>query len=391
MNFDFDCLISRHGTDSVKYDGRREVFGTDDVLPLWVADMDFAAPPCVTEALAARAAHPIYGYTRYPDGVYESLIAWLRTQHGWTVERDWIVFTPGVVCALHAVVMAYTESGDGVIVQPPVYHPFFSAVTATGRSLRLNPLILDGDRYRFDLDGLERLAVQGARLLLLCSPHNPVGRVWSRSELVDVLAIAQRHGLVVVSDEIWSDLVYPGRSHTPAALVSDGTHPLITAVAPSKTFNIPGLGLSAIIVSDPKLRAALRKTLGFLHVEARNPFSLIAFEAAYRDGAGWLAVLLGYLSANRDFVVEELARHIPAIKVIPPEGTYLLWLDCRGLGLSDADLQRFFIHEAHVGLNPGTQFGAAGSGFMRLNIGAPRSLLGEATARMARAARVRWG
>jgi len=382
VTFDFDRIVPREDTASVKYDGRREVFGTEDVLPLWVADMDFAVPTCVSEALRARVEHPVFGYTLYEDGVYRALIDWLHARHGWSVEREWIVFTPGVVTALHAAAVTFAEAGEGVIVQPPVYHPFFSAVTATGRKLLLNPLRLEGERYLFDLEDLERKAGEGARMLLLCSPHNPVGRVWSREELTDLLAISRRHGLTVLSDEIWSDLIYPGNTHHPLSLLAEPGDAVMTVVAPSKTFNIPGLGLSALIVPDARRRAVLRKTLEFLHVQARNPFGLAAFEAAYRGGAGWLDALLAYLAGNRDFVVEQLARHAVGIRVIPPEGTYLLWLDCRALGLGDEALQRFFIRQARVGLNPGVQFGGNGSGFMRLNIGAPRAVIAEALTRI---------
>ncbi|QSA95849.1 MalY/PatB family protein [Methylococcus sp. EFPC2] len=385
MSFDFDTPIPREGTDTSKYGARQAIFGTEDVIPLWVADMDFAAPGYVTAAVKARAEHPIYGYTEYPPRLADSLIAWLRGRHGWVVEREWIVYTPGVVTGLFAAATAYAQAGEGVIVQSPVYHPFFSAVTVTGRKLLLNPLIRVGERYRFDLESLEQLAAQGARVLFLCSPHNPVGRVWTRDELSEVLAIARRYGLTVLSDEIWADLVYPGHKHTPLGLLAGENDAVITAVAPSKTFNIPGLGLSAFIVPDAGRRAAFVHTLESLHVEARNPFGIAAFEAAYSGGTDWLDALLAYLAGNRDFVVDYLARHVPAIKVVPPEGTYLLWLDCRELGMNDASLKRFFIEQARVGLSPGVLFGAAGSGYMRLNIGAPRATIAEALERIARA------
>jgi len=381
MSFDFDRTIPRVGTDALKWDGRRSVFGTEDVIPLWVADMDFAAPEAVTRALAARAAHPIYGYSLFSDEVYESLVDWLRDRHQWRIERDWILMAPGVVPSLHAAVLAFAAAGEGVIVQPPVYFPFFSAVTASGRRLIENPLIFQDGRYRIDFAHLEHCAAD-ARLLLLCSPHNPVGRVWRDEELRELLRIARKHHLVVLSDEIHHDLIYPGQRHIPLATLADDPVDIVTAVAPSKTFNIPGLGLSALVVSNPEHREKLRRAFDLLHVSGANPFSTTAFAAAYRDGAAWLDALMAYLAGTRDEVIATLAREAPAIRPLAPEGTYLLWLDCREFcrerGLDDAALQRFFIEQARVGLSPGSLFGQGGGGFMRLNLGAPRSVIREA-------------
>lgn len=375
MSIDFDRVIPREGTHSVKYDGRQAYFGTEDLIPMWVADMDFAAPEAVSATLMARAAHPIYGYVRCPDSLPEALIQWMKKRHGWEIQKEWVIFSPGVVSSLHAAAMAFAQPGEGVIVQPPVYFPFFSSVTVTGRRLIENPLRLENGRYVMDFEHLERCAADGARLLLLCSPHNPVGRVWRPEELSELLRIARRHDLVVLSDEIHADLVYPGyRNHSLATLTEDPGN-IVTAVAPSKTFNIPGLGLSALIVPSPVHRAAIRRAFDLLHVDARNPFSIVAFEAAYRHGEPWLDRLLAYLDQSRRFAIDYLDRHAPGIRVIRPEGTYLLWLDCRGLGMNDDELERFFVHEAKVGLNPGTVFGTGGSGFMRMNIGAPRSVI----------------
>lgn len=384
MSWDFDRIIPRAGTGALKWDERRARFGADDVLPMWVADMDFAAPAAVTRALVERAQHPVYGYTRHPDALYESLADWLRTRHGWVIERDWVVWVPGVVPGLYAAVRAFAAPGEGVIVQPPVYPPFFSAVTDNGRRLLENPLVETDGGHVMDLAGLDRAAAD-ARLLLLCSPHNPVGRVWRPDELAAMLAIARRHGLVVLSDEIHHDLVYPGGRHTPlAGLAGDGLD-VVTAVAPSKTFNIPGLGLSALIAPNPAHRVALSRVLGEFHVGTGNPFAIAAFIAAYREGAAWLDALLDYLAGNRDYALDFVARRLPGIRAVAPEGTYLLWLDCRGLGLDDADLQAFFARRARVGLNPGLSFGSGGSGCMRFNLGAPRFLVAEALERIAAA------
>jgi cystathionine beta-lyase len=385
---DFNRIISRDQTDSVKWDSRTEYFGTPDVLPLWVADMDFAAPEAVTQALLARAAHPIYGYSRYPEALFEALIDWLRQRHGWAIERDWILLAPGVVPSLHAAVLAFAEAGEGVIVQPPVYFPFFSAVTATGRRLIENPLRLRDSCYEMDFDHLEQCA-KDARLLLLCSPHNPVGRVWTRAELARVLDIAERHDLVVLSDEIHHDLIYPGQQHPVLATLTNNPTRVVTALAPSKTFNIPGLGLSALIVPDPARRKALTQAFDLLHAGNYNPFSSVAFTAGYLHGAEWLDALMAYLARTRDFVSAFARQHLPGIRVIEPEGTYLLWLDCRELcdarGWDDAALKRFCVEQAKVGMNPGTVFGSGGSGFMRMNIGAPRTVIETGLQRLAAA------
>lgn len=382
MSFDFDREIPRDGTASIKHDGRKAYFGTADVTPLWVADMDFAAPPAVTAALAARAAHPVYGYTLYPDSLFDTLVDWMRRRHGWAIRREWIVMCPGVVPSLHAAVLAFTRAGEGVIVQPPVYFPFFSAVTRTGRRLIENPLRLEHGRYVMDFDQLERCAADGAKLLLLCSPHNPVGRVWQPDELAQILRIARRHQLTVLSDEIHADLVYPGQCHTTLALLAEAADHVITAVAPSKSFNIPGLGLSCLIIPDPVQRAAIEQVFASLHVSAANPFSIVAFEAAYRDGADWLDALMVYLQASRDQVVDFVRHHLPGVEPIVPQGTYLMWLDCRGWGMDDSALRDFFVRKAKVGMNPGTIFGQGGSGFMRLNLASPRHVIAAALRRV---------
>jgi len=384
LTFDFDSVIPRAGTASVKYDGAVATFGSAELIPMWVADMDFAVPEAITRALLERAAHPIYGYTLYPDSMFEALSFWMKKRHGWEIEREWILMCPGVVTALHATVMAVTQPGEAVIVQSPVYAPFYSCVTTTGRRLVLNPLKLEHGRYAIDFVHLEQCAAAGARLLLLCSPHNPVGRVWARDELERILDIARRYDLVVLADEIHADLVYPGTKihpgtgHTALATLATDGDAIITAVAPSKTFNIPGLGLSALIVPNSAQRAALRKVFDQLHVQACNPFSITAFEAAYREGEPWLEGLLAYLQDTRDFVRDYLPSHLPGIHLIEPEGTYLLWLDCRSLGMDDEELKNFFVQEAKVGLSPGTIFGMGGSGFMRMNIGTPRRIVATA-------------
>ncbi|WP_322001686.1 PatB family C-S lyase [Marinobacter alexandrii] len=385
MTSPFDQPVARDHTCSVKFDARKAVFGREEVIPVWVADMDFAAPEAVTQALVARAQHPVYGYTLFPDSLFQSMIDWFQNRHGWAIERDWILMAPGVVPSLHAACLAYSEPGQGVIIQPPVYPPFFSSIRQCDRTVIENPLILGSDagegpgRYRMDLEHLEQCAARAdARVLMLCSPHNPVGRVWTEDELREVLAIARKHNLVVLSDEIHCDLTFDdGPRHSMLATLAEPDDAVVTTIAPSKSFNMPGLGLSAVVIPDIERRNALKTVFQTMHMPQCNPFSVAGFEAGYKDGGPWLDELQVYLQGNRDYVVEAVNRRLSGIRVFAPEATYLMWLDCRALGLSDAELKRFFVQEAGVGMNPGISFGEPGSGFMRLNIGCPRSVLTE--------------
>lgn len=378
MDPDFDTPIDRAGSHSEKFDGRLQKFGRADVNPLWIADMDFAAPACVTDALAARLQHPVFGYTLYPESLYDAVIDWFARRHQWTIPREWIVLAPGVVPSLHAAVQAFTSIGEGVIVQPPIYPPFFSAVTANHRQLILNPLLEKDGHYRMDLDHLDNVARQGARLLLLCSPHNPVGRVWDQAELLELLRIARHHQMTIISDDIHCDIVYPGAKHTMLARLAEPADRIITAISPGKTFNIQGLGLSALIMPHAAQREVMAQAFGRLEAGNSNPFSISAFEAAYRGGESWLEALTAYLEATIDFVADDLRRHIPQIRLIRPQASYLLWLDCRDLGMDDRALRDFMINHCRLGLNPGDIYGCGGSGFMRMNIGTTRQRVREA-------------
>ena len=391
----FDRSVSREGTQSLKYDAKLQTFGTNDVMPMWVADMDFAIPEAISKALQARAKHPVFGYSIAPESLYEALKDWLLAKHHWQVKREWIVLTPGVVPSLNLVVAALTAENTGVIVQPPVYFPFFSAVTNQNRRLVENPLQLKDDtfgnlHYQMDFQHLDACAKE-AKLMLLCSPHNPVGRVWQKNELLTLLAIANKRDLIILSDEIHADLVYSNAQHQSLShlvseselpSISDSSHRIITAVSPSKTFNIPGLGLSALIVPNDAHRQTIQSHLNKMGVSVTNPLNLVAFEAAYREGGDWLNALMAYLQNTRDEAIAFIKKNLPKINVINPQGTYLLWLDCRKLNLDDQALNRFFIQEAKLGLSPGAMFGRGGEGFMRMNIGTTKANLIAALTRL---------
>lgn len=372
--------IDRARSYSEKFDGRLQQFGSADVNPLWIADMDFAMPECVTRELAARLQHPILGYTLYPDSLYDAIIDWFARRHHWAIEREWIVLAPGVVPSLHAAAQAFAGICEGVIVQPPVYPRFFSAVTASQRHLILNPLRESGGHYRMDFDQLEHAAQQGARLLLLCSPHNPVGRVWNTQELQEVLRIARQYDLVIFSDDIHCDIVYPGATHTMLARLAEPEDRIITAISPGKTFNIQGMGLSALVIPHAAQREAITQVFDSWHAGNSNPLSIIAFEAAYRGGEGWLQTLIRYLDANCKFVADYLRENIPQIRLIRPQASYLVWLDCRGLGMDDRALRDFLVTRCKLGVNPGEAYGSGGSGFVRMNIGTTRQRVHDALA-----------
>lgn len=369
MTFDFDLPINREGTNSVKFDGRSHYFGTTEVTPLWVADMDFAVPECVTQALHQRLDHPVFGYSLYPESLYQATIDWFARRHQWSIEREWILMAPGMVPSLFAAVQAFAKEGEGVIVQSPVYFPFFSAVTTNRRRLINNPLRESARGYEIDFDHLKKCAQQGARVLMLCTPHNPVGRVWTVVELERMLEIARQFNLTIISDDIHCDLVYPGHTHTMLGRLAQPGDKIITTVSPNKTFNIAGLGLSALVIPDKSQREAMKHMFETLHMGNNNPFSICAYEAAYTGGDAWLESLMVYLDKTRNFAADFIAREMTGIKMHKPEATFLLWLDCRGLGMDDKSLRDFFIHQCGLGLSPGSVFGEGGSGFMRMNIG----------------------
>ncbi|MFB3818229.1 MAG: MalY/PatB family protein [Candidatus Methylomirabilales bacterium] len=381
MSFDFDECVPRRGTGCEKYDGLLQRFGRADLQPFWVADMDFRSPGCVREALAGLVEHGVYGYALKTEATYRAICEWFARRHATRVDPASIVFTPGVVAALNCLVQAFTAPGEGILIQPPVYHPFFSAVRGNDRRLLENPLIEQDNRYQMDYGDLEAKA-RDAKLLILCSPHNPVGRVWTRRELERVADICLRHGVRIVSDEIHNDLVFPPHRHVPlASLAPEVARITITCHAPSKTFNLPGLGTAYVLIPDEGLRATFRGFMDRLHVDNLNVFGLRALEAAYTAGEPWLEALLAYLSGNACRVREHLAAWA-RVRLSPLEGTYLMWMDFREYRMPPEDLRRALVERAGLALNDGRMFGAGGAGFQRLNIGCPRACLAQGLDRL---------
>jgi cysteine-S-conjugate beta-lyase len=385
MKYSFDKIINRESTGAIKYDARNQYFQKEDVIPMWIADMDFPCPPFIIDALQKRLEHPVLGYTLREDGFYRSILFWLESRHKWEVEKEWIVFSPGIVPAISMAVLAYTNPGDKIIIQPPVYPPFFWCITNHKREIVENPLIHDNGYYRMDFDDLERKAARGAKMLILCSPHNPVGRVWTENELRELVRICKKHDILIISDEIHADLVFRPSNHIPLPMVANDYDRIITCIAPSKTFNLAGLSTAAVIITDEKIRKEFVHIMETIHVGMGNIFGFVALEAAYLNGNEWLNELILYLGKNINFVSEFLAREIPGIQLTRPESTYLLWLDCRDLGMNDKELTDFFIHKAGIGPSPGSIFGRHGDGFQRINIASPQSVIKKAMEQLAKA------
>lgn len=388
MVYNFDEVVEREGTHCIKWDYLKEIFGTDDVLPMWVADMDFLSPSPVIDAVKRRADHGVFGYTGAPESLYESFIDWMGNRHGWEIKRDWVLLSPGIVPAINFAVMALTSPGERIIIQTPVYPPFHDAIIKNGRSIVKSPLKMEDGRFVMDFQSLEMELKKGAKMVILCNPHNPVGRVWSRSELIRFGELCIKYNAVIVSDEIHCDIVYGGSKHIPIASISEEfAQNTITCTAPSKTFNIAGLSSSAVIIPNHHLRSSFSNFISRLGIGSGNIFGLTAFEAAYKNGGEWLDELLSYLEGNIGLIQRYLDEKIVKIKAARPEGTYLMWLDCRDLNLSQEKLKEFMINEARVGLNDGTEYGVEGEGYMRLNFACPRQVLEEGLKRMEKAVR----
>ena len=393
MKYDFDRVIPRRNTNSSKWDNNLAMFGTEDVLDMWVADMDFPCPEPVVRALKERADHPIYGYTLPPESLYQSIIDRMERFYGWKIKKEWIVLGAGVVNGLFTAVQAFCRPGDEVVVQPPVYYPFYRTIANSGVTAVHNNLKFDGQLYTMDFDGLDTMftpsisfPVRAPRIkaVMLCSPHNPVARVWTGAELERLAAICLKNKCVILSDEIHCDLLFKGHKHTVLATLSpEVEQSTLTFMAASKTFNLAGLGTSFAVVPNDDLRKRF--------IEARmghpsgNLFGMVALEAAFRDGDEYLEQLRDYLQGNLEYFMDAVDKRIPRIKVMKPEGTYLVWVDMRGLGMSGRELQKFIRFKARLAFDDGFAFGPTGEGFQRVNLACSRSIVVEAVERLEKA------
>lgn len=379
-HYNFDEVINRKGTSCVKYDGLKDAYqGKENLIPLWVADMDFATPDFIIDAMKKRCEHPIFGYTFDDDEYYASILTWLHYKYNWKAEREWITYIPGIVKGIGLAVQCFTQPGDKVIIQPPVYHPFRLVPTRMGREVVYNPLKVEDGVYKMDFEQLESLIDKDCKMLILSNPHNPGGIVWEKEALVKLAQICSAHGILVISDEIHAEMTYPQFRHHPFATVSpEAAACSVTFMAPSKTFNIAGIVSSYAIVPDAELREKFYSFLEAGELNAGTIFAFTATKAAYTYGAEWLQQMRSYVIENVNFVDEYLKKNIPQIKAYRPQASFLIWLDCRELGLSQPDLVHLFEDKAGLALNDGTMFGKEGEGFMRLNVGCPRSILSKA-------------
>lgn len=380
MKFNFDEWVDRSHTNSVKLDRLKTLYGEDDLIPLWVADTDFKSPPAVIEALRKRVEHGVFGYTTPPENYFTSIAKWLKKRHNWIVQPEHINFVPGIVKGIAFALDVFTQEGDGVIIQPPVYHPFRLVPNALKRKVINNPLILENGRYKMDFAGLrEIVSTQPCKLLILCNPHNPGGRVWSVEELKELAEICHTHGLMVISDEIHADMALPGFKHVPFAAVSPQAEEIsLTLMAPSKTFNIAGIVSSFAVIPNKEIR---KQYVGYLEPRELSQGTIFAYSAtlaAYEEGGEWLEQMNEYVKGNVDFVDNYLKENIPQIKAMLPEASFLVWLDCRELSLTQVELVELFVKKAHLALNDGSIFGQGGDGFMRLNVGTQRRVLEQA-------------
>jgi cystathionine beta-lyase len=377
--YNFDEIIDRRGTDALKTDALKERYGSSDLIPLWVADMDFKSPPAVMETIIERARHGIFGYTGASQEYYDSIINWVDRHHDWKIEQEWISYIPGIVKGIAFVVDCFSTRDNKVIIQPPVYHPFRIIPTLHRREVVDNKLVLKSGRYYMDMEALKQQIDPSTKILILCNPHNPAGRVWTRQELVDVAEICYDNNVLVISDEIHADLAFEGHKHIPFASVSEkAAQNSITFMAPSKTFNIAGIVSSYSIVPNDKIRERFYKYLESSELEAGHIFAYTATQAAYDKGDDWLTEVKDYIWKNICYVDEYLKNNIPQIKAMLPDASFLVWLDCRELNLSQPDLEDLFVKKAELALNSGTIFGEGGEGFMRMNVGSPRSVLEKA-------------
>lgn len=383
----FTEIINRTGTRSFKWDHRKAIFHTDDVLPMWVADMDFRAPNAVNEALKERAEHGVYGYTVIDDEVKKSVIDWVQYKHHWTIDIHSLSFSPGVITSLHTAIQQFTAEGDRIVIQTPVYTPFFNLIRGSNREVVESPLVYDGSSYTIDFTAFENILKKDVKAFILCSPHNPVGRVWTKEELTEIVRLCEKYDVLIFSDEIHADLVFNSYTHIPiASLSEEAANRTITFMSPTKTFNLAGLQASFIVTLNERMKRALDAELGQRGFNMLNTMGVLALEAAYKHGAPWLDELMDVIEENKSYVINELeAKTNGKIRTVESEATYLLWLDCHNLQLDDASLQSFFIEKAKVGLNAGVSYGKDGKQFMRMNIACPRKTVEEGVQRIIRA------
>ncbi len=378
MTYNFDEIIDRTNTNSVKFDLREQLFGRKDIIPMWVADMDFKTPDFIVDIVKRRAEHEIFGYSYRSDSYFDALINWVKRRHNWKINKEWIAFSPGVVPAVNMAIQAFTKINDGIIIQPPVYFPFFSAIENNNRKVVTNPLKLENGRYNINFDDLAKKAPK-AKMIIVSNPHNPGGSVWTKKELTKLANICIKNNVLIISDEIHCDLVYRNYKYTPMASINNEiANNTLSFLAASKTFNIAGLATASVVCSNNSLLQKYNNIVEQIHIGSGNVFGSIASEAAYNNGDIWLDELLQYLSNNITYADKFIKKNIPGISIIKPEGTYLIWLDCRELNLNQQQLKNFFIQEAGIGLNDGATFGAEGQGFMRMNIACPKEILVKA-------------
>ncbi|WP_019911920.1 MalY/PatB family protein [Paenibacillus sp. HW567] len=387
MKYDFNRVIDRRNTRSYKWDQSEKLFGDQDILPLWVADMDFESPPAVKEAILRRVQEGIYGYSIASESYQEAIKDWYRRRHDWDIQKEWISDSPGIVTSLGLSVELFSKPGDQVILQSPVYYPFYDVIRMNDRKVAINPLIEDEGRYVMDYAQLEELMAGGAKLLLLCNPHNPGGRVWEREELLRLGELCLRYGVTVISDEIHCDMIMPGHKHIPFASLSEELSNItLTTLAATKTFNLPGLQTSYIVTSNPALKRKFDLKLKALSVHMAAYFAAEAVEAAYNEGEEWLDELTRHISGNAGYAISYLAENLPQVTPMKPQATYLLWVNCRALGLDSDGLKKLMYREAKVAFNEGSVFGTEGQGHLRINLACPRSILAEALERFCKAA-----
>ena len=387
--YDFDTYIDRIGTDCEKYEDMKSVFGTDQVIPLWIADMDFATADFIVEAMERRMKHPIFGYTFRPQCYFDAIRGWVYRHSGWDIDTSWIAFSPGVVAGVTFGMLSCTKEGDGVVIQPPVYHPFGNTIRYNHRTVLNNPLIQDPatGEYRIDFDDLDQKLAQ-AKAFILCNPHNPTGRVFTREELLKIGELCKKHDVTIISDEIHCDFIFQPHEHIHiASLTEDLANRTITLIAPSKSFNVAGFSTAAAIIPNPERHAAYQAEVDKIHIENGNIFGSVALKTAYEQGDEWMRQLLEYLQDNVDFVYDFMTANIPSVHCYKPEATFLMWLDFRKWGMTQEELNRFLVQEAGLGLGDGAVYGIEGTGFQRLNIGTPRSVLQRAMNQLLEAVR----